>query len=1009
MRDLIDLFEAEIYSLLMENEQRVAWIEKNFGPKLLEKYESDKEHLPADVLIDIENQAGETELQKLIAYLMAADPTPGKAYTRWIALRYYKNNEQLEDVNEMLSNQLQMFAEATKSGRLKMNIDQIKSFADLYNHVAPFVHGERNTSRKKDLASQRDTSVDTREKRLWDNDPMLAQAEVVYDTNEWLVLIPKTHEASRYFGAQTNWCTTTASDGMFNRYSKQGPLYIILHRPDGVKYQFHFPSNQFMDKSDRPIDLNAFVKEAPEIVNVLGRANFINVALKSGRYGKLRVDAFSPAEVLKYASTEGIYSYIIAHKTKESFEYWPDEKLRDREMWIRLMRMMGVNVSYQGAEQQDFIETVTTYYEKAYPQWEDWADTFTGDDLSLILPRMSKAFSAHILDHVPFAEVGWFDARDTKLIPYYTAQSGLIWIKAVHFQDYGIHATNLSYSSYSYGVMLMEHRTGKTGMVAYKPTLAVAVLEKDGREDHLEVEGIYRFDKKYAEDVYELLSKDEFKVLQIDDRGGGFDPARLGADLQRKLAKEKPELDMTNILVDSYAQEHVRVDMFRSWWGVMNLNEKILKTMDIEFYADDHYLLCERFRANNGSDYLSPLMCAAIEDADDGVRVIDIGGFDDVDNIAEDEGEAVAALLKSRYVDVLWTYKHPAFQISKLPENMWRELVSNKPALGATADLLDVGADMKDVVSRLKIDMAEKGGVEPFSVEIESLDDGRIQIGKFSSLSDLVDRYGDSTLQHYVKMIDDEDTDMSVEYTSEDDVIGFAEDLPIRVQVALVNKAREQFIADGNDEEEFAEKQPWKRVRKYAREDWEAMERAVDDGRSHGAYNEMVETVRNCIKQASPEFGDFEFSTDDEGNLEFDEPVKIILSVEQLAKALEPFSDEEYFGEEFVVGEMEISMHEPQYGFTDFDDDAALSTFWDLCTLHRDLFQKNTPVVDLSKISRERLEKKFREAMAMLPEGIGMKKYPKLAPYRTKWNDLSNVSDEDLRKKLEEMIHQYYK
>jgi hypothetical protein len=54
-------------------------------------------------------------------------------------------------------------------------------------------------------------------------------------------------------GSGTSWCTATGNTKQwFDRYAKDGPLYIFIG-PDGDKYQFHYESNQYMDKNDRSI------------------------------------------------------------------------------------------------------------------------------------------------------------------------------------------------------------------------------------------------------------------------------------------------------------------------------------------------------------------------------------------------------------------------------------------------------------------------------------------------------------------------------------------------------------------------------------------------------------------------------------------------------------------------------------------------------------------------------------------------------------------------------------
>ncbi len=79
-------------------------------------------------------------------------------------------------------------------------------------------------------------------------------------------------EAACYYGGQnkeTRWCTSAPGLSYFNTYIKQGPLYVLVDKTDtevgeisGLpkhRYQFHFPSNQFMNTDDRQINLVDFL------------------------------------------------------------------------------------------------------------------------------------------------------------------------------------------------------------------------------------------------------------------------------------------------------------------------------------------------------------------------------------------------------------------------------------------------------------------------------------------------------------------------------------------------------------------------------------------------------------------------------------------------------------------------------------------------------------------------------------------------------------------------------
>ena len=84
---------------------------------------------------------------------------------------------------------------------------------------------------------------------------------------------------------ESGWCTSSPGGSMFNHYIKSGPLYVILpNEPEefmsggpkvgkvsglpAKRFQFHFPSNQFMDANDRSIDLINFLLENPELKEV---------------------------------------------------------------------------------------------------------------------------------------------------------------------------------------------------------------------------------------------------------------------------------------------------------------------------------------------------------------------------------------------------------------------------------------------------------------------------------------------------------------------------------------------------------------------------------------------------------------------------------------------------------------------------------------------------------------------------------------------------------------------
>jgi len=107
--------------------------------------------------------------------------------------------------------------------------------------------------------------------------------ETIYDGPKWEVVKIEDKgdlgkEAACFYGGQnkeTRWCTSSPGLSYFNTYIKQGPLYVLMDKTDEKKgnlsglpshrYQFHFPSNQYMDVNNRQIDLIDFLNQNPEL------------------------------------------------------------------------------------------------------------------------------------------------------------------------------------------------------------------------------------------------------------------------------------------------------------------------------------------------------------------------------------------------------------------------------------------------------------------------------------------------------------------------------------------------------------------------------------------------------------------------------------------------------------------------------------------------------------------------------------------------------------------------
>lgn len=77
----------------------------------------------------------------------------------------------------------------------------------------------------------------------------------------WILVQPKTVEASAWWGRGTRWCTAARSNSLFGQYDRRGGL-LVMSTPTG-KYQLAPASREFRDACDRGANLHALLRDAP--------------------------------------------------------------------------------------------------------------------------------------------------------------------------------------------------------------------------------------------------------------------------------------------------------------------------------------------------------------------------------------------------------------------------------------------------------------------------------------------------------------------------------------------------------------------------------------------------------------------------------------------------------------------------------------------------------------------------------------------------------------------------
>lgn len=243
--------------------------------------------------------------------MLSVDPT-GYKYVDYIA-------KQLEKIIPKLAGQ--------KGG---LNITQQDAIKDIISMVIPWFHNnvnriteddiwkaetifrERNgmvpniegiVKSFKDIAQYENPEfirtlmeiVDSKKTEREKERELKTQAERLYEDDDVLVIRPKSHAASCYYGANTKWCTTSAgSSGYFEKYIKSGLLYYFIKKRENVKMALYRNTEdrktEVYNAQDKLISLEDLREEFPNqndlIDELIGSGEFIK-ALRNFSKGKI--------------------------------------------------------------------------------------------------------------------------------------------------------------------------------------------------------------------------------------------------------------------------------------------------------------------------------------------------------------------------------------------------------------------------------------------------------------------------------------------------------------------------------------------------------------------------------------------------------------------------------------------------------------------------------------------------------------------------------------------------
>ncbi len=253
------------------------------------------------------------------------------------------------------------------------------------------------------------------------------------------------------------------------------------------------------------------------------------------------------------------------------------------------------------------------------------------------------------------------------------------------------------------------------------------------------------------------------------------------------------------------------------------------------------------------------------------------------------------------------------------------------------------------------------------------------------------------------------------EEASDDSVESFFDDLPIVTQIELSAIAK-KYLEDGGDEDEledFDEGRTSEIVKVLSEHEdphYEALQRAVQDGRRYGAEGEAHKALIDEIKDLSAKVGTLDIPTYKKENGEtgfiWDDSITLSASLEEAAKiadSMETKGDENEYDEDDSInavvfgvedGEPVIDVEEPTYGWDGFDELMAIEQFFQG---EVELSRPKAPEMDLDTLPIAEIKAWMAETYEKIPHGMTYK------------GDYEKEDEANLRRLAKNLFHKFYK
>ena len=290
-----------------------------------------------------------------------------------------------------------------------LNVQQGEALQDLFGTIIPWFHANSNRIKEDDIwnaetafrndmnneyvvpniegiaKSPKDinqyenpqfikklmVTIDSRKTQRQIEREIKTQADKIYEDNDVLVVRPKSHSASCYYGANTRWCTTQKGhSSYFDKYSREGKLYYFLNKKDNNKIALYRNESErqteVFDAQDARRDIEFLKEHFPNqsdlIDDLIGIGEFIK-KLREFTKGRINSDELMESD----SSIYGVETKEPLGQSKIVIDFGDDEnffknfEISEDDIWF----MNAINSHYSDYE---FIDSYTVE--------EDWKEGY---------------------------------------------------------------------------------------------------------------------------------------------------------------------------------------------------------------------------------------------------------------------------------------------------------------------------------------------------------------------------------------------------------------------------------------------------------------------------------------------------------------------------------------------------------------------------------------------------------------------------------------------------------